>query len=475
MIRTKGMNGGQILQKLVEEKAITPQGLSWLTLAVDPWHDTAVTGFEGLPDQGIGKSVTFQVVQEISISKNTSPVPLPAGNWSVRIGNYPILQDMNVNPGVYYGDVVTQNNAVNNLLVPVQVNYAADGVDMDSVAIGGLANPQGISLPPEFCKGIVKVCGIGIEVINTTAELQRQGLMSCCRMVQPDMEPYTAYISRSSPANAWSIKTLTPIRSLPKNLQEMAMYPGFAQDEAKNGYYAPVLLKFGKERHYPLPISTLLLEDDTVAGDVNVATPINCFSSRDTTFTPPGSTTQFYTTRSQPLYYGADSNVVFFSGLSDSTTLTLRVRFILERFPNDSESQILVIATPSAPYDPAVLEIYSKAVQMLPAGVPFTENPAGEWWKQMLSKIGSVASPMLKLLPHPLAQGLARAVDVGVKALEDSEGTKRDNERVREIRAARRQARPLPPPPRQVGTTTGKIAAQATPGRKKRKKKTAKA
>lgn len=474
MIRTKGMNGGQILQKLVEEKAITPQGLSWLTLAVDPWHDTAVTGFEGLPDQGIGKSVTFQVVQELSISKNTSPVPLPAGNWSVRIGNYPILQDLDVSSGLYYGDIITQNNSTTELMVPIQVNYAADGVDMDSVAIGGLTNPQGISLPTEFCKGIVKVCGIGIEVINTTAELQRQGLMSCCRMVQPDMEPYCAYISQSVPANSWATKTVTPVRSLPKNLQEMALYPGFAQDEAKNGYYAPVLLKFGKERHYPLPISALLLEDDTAAGLVNVATPIVCHTSRNTPFTAPGNTTQFYTTRTQPLFYGADSNVIFFSGLSDATTLTLRVRFILERFPSDSESQILVIATPSAPYDPAVLEIYSKAVQMLPAGVPFTENPAGEWWKKMLSSIGSVASPMLKMLPHPLAQGLARAVDVGVRALEDSEGAKRDIEAARSVRPKRPQ-RAIAPPPKQVGTQTGRIPAQSTPGRKKRKKALTKA
>lgn len=437
------MTGGQILQKLVEQRTITPEGKAWLTLAVDPWHDNPVTDFQGLPDQGVGKSVTFQVTQEYQISKNNAPANLPVGNWSVRIGNFPILQDQRLAPGQFFGDVVSQDNSAlpltDRLIKSVMVSYAPDGADMADTALNIPLNAQGVSLPADFTKGIVKLCAMGIEVVNTTAILKKQGLMTCCRMPQPEPEIYTSYISQSTPANSWSIKSCTPMRTLPKNLAEMAKYPGFAQDEAKDGYYAPVLMKINKARHYPIPTSVLLLDDDPNAGNFSPLAPIACYSSLSQPLVVPGNATPFFVNSQLPLLTDTDSNVVFFTGLSDETTLTLRVRYILERFPSDAEGQILAIATPSAPYDPEVLVLYSKAVQQLPAGVPFTENPSGEWWKSMLMEIGKVASPLLKLLPHPLAQGGARAIDAGMLMLGEDATNKKLAGDVRKVNADKRK------------------------------------
>lgn len=474
------LTGGAILQQLVQQKTISPQGLSWLTLAVDPWHDNAVTGFEGLPDQGIGKSVTFQVVQEYSISKNNSPNPLPAGNWACRIGNFPFLQDQVVSAGNYYGQIVTQTNSTTSLLKAVQVSYAQDGVDFPDCAVNGLANnAQGISLPSSYTKGIVKLCGMGIEVINTTGELYKQGLMSCARMVQPELHQYTGYISFSTPPNLSCIQNLVPVRTLPKNLAELALYPGFMQEEAKHGYYAPVLLKPGKENNFPTPCSVLLMDDDPSAGKFPVASPIPCFTNQVSAQSVPGNTTVFYTSLDHPIFVGVDSNVVFFTGLSDQTTLTLRVRYILERFPSDAEEEILVIATPSASYDPTVLELYSKAVQALPAGCRFTDNPSGEWWKNMLTEIGKVASPLLKMLPHPLAQGLARAVDAGTLLLGEGDENRRLANEARKANQAKRKAEAAANQANQIAKAAkpitsnnrGVIAGTNAQNKKKNKKK----
>lgn len=426
-----------ILNQLVADRVLTPAGLAWLKLACDPWHDTAVNGFTGMPDQGIGKSVTFQVVREYQISKVTSPTALPAGNWSVRIGNFPILENAPVTPGLYYGDVVSQAGTA-SLMVPVQVNYAAEGADFVDTAVGGIPNAQGCSLPNDFTKGLVKVCGVGIEVINTTSTLHKQGLMSCCRMVQPEMEPFTAYIGLAG--NLWSFKTLTPIRTLPKNLAEMALYPGYAQEEAKDGYYAPVALKFGKNRNYPVPISPLLLDDDPVAGAVQPLSPISCYTGNLAILNIPGNTTNFWTTNHAPLYYGCDSNTVMFTGLSDETTLTLRVRYVLERFPSDAEGQILVIANDSATYDPVALQIYSQVVQRLPAGTPFTDNPSGEWWMKMLTEIGRVAAPLIKSIPHPLAQGIGAAIDLGLPLITNSM-SKKEKKAVKTIASGKKNGK----------------------------------
>ncbi len=127
----------------------------------------------------------------------------------------------------------------------------------------------------------------------------------------------------------------------------------------------------------------------------------------------------------------------------------------MERFPSDAEGQILVIATPAAPYDPEVLRIYSQAAMALPAGARFTDNPSGEWWKNMLSEIGKVASPLLKLLPHPLAQGLGRAVDAGVMMLGEGDENRRLANEVRKANVAKRQA--------EQASRQNKIAAPAKP------------
>lgn len=439
----------KILQDLTTARVLTPAGLAWLTLAVDPWHDNQVMGLEGLPDMTIGNSVTFQVVQEMSISKNTAPVALPSGNWSCRVGNFPVLTPENLCPGtVSRGIGISIDNSTTRDLQPIAVQYAADGVDFADTGISGLA-PQGLSVPSEYLKGQVRVLGVGIEVINTTSQLHKQGLVSYCRMTQPDSEASTMYVANSSPAQTWYETSVTPLRTLPKNLREMALYPGFAQNEAKEGYYAPVLLKPGRHRSYPVLNSTLLYDVDPTFGSQGAATDSSAYVTRPIRQAIPGAnTTEFFSPQNMPMRYDSDSNVVIFSGLSDETTLTLRVRFILERFPSDSEGQMLVISTPTAVYDPVALELYSRAVQRLPAGCPFSENPAGEWWAKMIQEVADAASPFLAAI-HP---GLGIAAK-GIGAIAGAAGSRAKTSR------KKKQAKGMQP---QVPSGAKSIAASPT-------------
>lgn len=411
-----------MLEELLLKHQVSPGGVAWLKLALDPWHDTSVDGFSGFPDEGIGKSVCFSVTQEYSIGKLRAPTPLPAGNWSCRIGNFPILTRELVARGFMTEEVFNQPTSTGYNLMPVQVDYAQDGADFASVGDASLypANAQGCTLPEEYTQGTVTVCGMGIEVVNTTADLQKQGLMTCARMVQPDFEPFQAYFAM--PAGVWATRSVAPVRALPKNLSEMALYPGFAQDSAKDGYYAPVQLKMGRHFNFPSPISTAVMESDPTSGSTVGVAPIPCHTSRLTVITV--DTVNFAIGRNFQIYVPCDSNCVMFTGLSDATTLTLRVRWILERKPSDNEKQMLVIATPSATYDPVALEIYSRVVSRMPAGVPFTENPAGEWWAKMLGELATVLGPMVAMIPHPIAKAIGAGATVGGAALQQYAGTK---------------------------------------------------
>jgi hypothetical protein len=443
----------QILQKLLDEQKLSPEGLAWLTVATDPWHDTKIKGVAGLPDTQVGDSLVFQVVQELVIVK---PAALGAGNWKVRIANQPFLQHQDVGPGTYYGDVVSIDNslAFGRELWPVQVNYALDASDFAStVPLGS----TGIELPQEFTKGTIKLIGMGIEVFNTTAEISKQGTVSYIRMSQPDTDDFAGYVSMTTPVNAWSFRNLRPFREPPKNLAEMSNYPGFAQTEAREGYYAPVIIKVNaNNRNYPITKGLLTLSEDPEGGAIPV-TGIPCHSSQNAPFLVPGNTTPFYSSRNNPIFVDTDSNVVMFTGLSDATTLTLRVRFICERFPNDSEKQMLVIATPTAPYDPVAIELYTRAISQMPSGVPFSENPAGEWWLKMINEVASLAAPLLSSI-HPLAGAGARLIGNGADSLrkdwrrERKKGEAKKppaNELIQAQRQfkAPRKSKPLPPLP----------------------------
>jgi len=69
-----------------------------------------------------------------------------------------------------------------------------------------------------------------------------------------------------------------------------------------------------------------------------------------------------------------------------------------ERFPTPSEPDLVVLAAPSAAFDPCALELYSRCMGKLPVGVPQGMNPLGEWFKDVLRKVTHYATPVLRTL-----------------------------------------------------------------------------
>jgi hypothetical protein len=86
-----------------------------------------------------------------------------------------------------------------------------------------------------------------------------------------------------------------------------------------------------------------------------------------------------------------DTSGVHFTGLSYTTTLTVNVRWLIERIPGPNEADLVVLATPSASYDSLALELYTRCVNDMPPGVMLSENPLGEWFRDALSKVSDWA------------------------------------------------------------------------------------
>jgi len=106
-----------------------------------------------------------------------------------------------------------------------------------------------------------------------------------------------------------------------------------------------------------------------------------------------------------------------FTGLSLQTTLFIRWNLYIERFPDSSLPDLVVLATPSPEYDPKALEAYSIALQDMPVGVPVAENGIGDWFSGVVNKISNVvgnvmpmAQKALSMIPHPKAQIISKGM-----------------------------------------------------------------
>lgn len=414
--------GRSMLARLVEEKQMSLEGKLWLTFALDPFHDKEIKGITGVPDGNTGKSVVCSLVQEIQIRK---PSTLGAGNWSCRIATYPVASSFALTAGR------CSNNLVNVIplgpgppvprIAPVVIDYALDGNDFAEFPL----NPDVLEIPAQYTKGPYKVGAMGVESVNTTADIYRQGLVTCARMNQTSCTP-TTFQEFNNSAALYTFIECVPIRTAPVNLAQMVLLTGNTAWKAAEGAYSVVSLKSLNDTNATSkPVFPLMLSSDFQSNDV--ATIIPCAGPQLSLIPVPGlgipTNPPLLTTQGFPGQVPMDTSIQMYTGLSDQTTLTVRVRWMLERFPNDVESDIVVLASESASYDPIALSIYSQVMQSLPAAVMFKENPKGEWWKTVLGTIADVVGSGLMAAPHPAAKAAGAAMLLANKTFNSDNAT----------------------------------------------------
>lgn len=406
--------GRAVLAQLLDTKQISPEGKAWLIFALDPFHDKDIKHVEGIPDAFGGKSVVCSVVQEIQIRK---PDPI-VGNWGVRIATYPVASRQILAKGAALDNFISTTTDGPYIIAPVQITYAPDGLDFDEFGF----NADSLEIPNAFTKGPFKVGAMGLEVINTTSDLHRQGLVTCARMNQTSLEPYTAQAFNPLQTN-WVFSSYNPIRTVPVNLKEMVLLTGNTGWKAAEGAYSVIALR-NQMTVAPMsqPRYPLLLSGDYQPMASNL---IPCASPAITVGPLPtfGPLPNYTKIGPAPGVVPMDSSVIMFTGLSAESTLTIRARWMIERYPNDNEPEIVVLARDSPAFDPIALEIYSQVMQTLPAAVMFSENPQGEWWKHVLSAIADVVGSGLLAIPHPVAKAAGAAVLAGNKLLMPDEST----------------------------------------------------
>lgn len=404
----------KVLSEMVRRQILSPAGLEWVKIATDPWHDNKVTLLRGIPDEYVGDSVVCSVVQEIRITK---PSSLPPGNWDARVTTLPNLTPMPMVKSWAKGNILYQWTS------PTGTSNPASMFDAHNVSVHCISSGSGdysnfvtpdyfLDLPSDYTKGPFKLAAMGLECVNTTSDLYRQGSLVCSRMNQSASQSYS-YTILNNTGTGGAITYLGncsayPFRTAPVNLAEANLLPGTQEWHASEGFYAAIpLLTMGSAAALTPSSGVVLLDADPQSGlvqEIRAGSPVvanTTSSDGNVSVTGPVAFCNVA---------AAHTFTALFSNLSEQTSLVLRVRYILERYPNDQEPSIVVLASPTASYDPFAFELYTQILQELPIACMVKENAETTWWQKVASVIGSIAGPLISAIPHPVAKVVGGAI-----------------------------------------------------------------
>lgn len=382
---------------------ITEEGKRWLTLALDPNHDVPVMP-AGLPDSLYPNTIVRRFQYAVDIS---CPAAITTGTWDAHIRMGPVLALRNASTYTAGND-----NAIGIQTLTASTGmWTEAGVVINRLPTGsnsftaGVANSSFSNLAPAasvFEVGPVRVLGAAIETINTTAPINQQGSVVTYRY-DPLVE-YGAQMIKLSTDTTQVFSTVATAEFFgpPVDKASAVLYQNSREFHAKEGAYSVVGLN---NVHGGFKSAT-----NRCVNISSGATNTELFWAQTATSTAPQQSV------CAPYVTMADIDSVghYYTGLSLSSTLTVKLTLIVESIPDSLDYRPL--ATPSAIYDPIALEMYLRAIADLPSGVPSSHNFSGKFWRvvrSMLStaaKYGPFVARALRATPlGPTAEGVAAA------------------------------------------------------------------
>lgn len=379
----------ETLNALERANMLTQDGRNWLVAACDPFHDTEYA-VKGYPDVATASTVVQLIKKQIQIAvPTTGPGAVATGqNWDCSIAITPALVSQiyaDLQQVDVFGNIASTTGVTGCVFGGLVSSAGPQGADMwpSPTNLGTLTvNNQSVDIQ-EYVQGNMRLIGAGFEVVNTTATLQKQGQCTAYRVPnqftnQTYYFPATGQFLQPVPGEA--------SRLPPSNLAQATILPGSRTWAAEEGAYI-VMRQNGLNNPMTQPSyipATFPLDDTTSAPPSSTL-----LESTLSNYTPTSGGQSQGTVAD--IHVPFDISGVHFTGLSYQTTLTVNVRWLVERMPGPFEADLVVLATPAAVYDPLALELYAKALADMPPGVMLKENPLGEWFRNVLGKVADWA------------------------------------------------------------------------------------
>jgi len=402
------------LSSMEGKLGLTPEGKEWLIAAVDPYHDTPLKVC-GYPDGNTAPCCSQIIKESFNIA---CPAGITTGTWDVMICMTPWakavrlfsgsrLSGTNSNPGnevsVASTGVSTQIGGVFTIALPTGASFNPNASPASTSVVYGNS-----TIADQYFLGDTRVIAKGLEVHNTTSELNRQGMCTTFHSPVPNLDEagtYTNYLNTAGAATSVNSASFIPMEMWPQSQSAAVLTPGSRQWTADQGLYIVPKLK---NLVIPATNTGFAIQPFLIGQDLSNATQ---------NLAPLGNTSGLVgsSVSSIPNVFWDNFEIVggIFSGLSLQTTLTVNYTYIIERQPDWTISDLIVLVQPPPERDNIALDLYTHISDHLPVGVPVKENGLGDWFMDALSTAADFVAPVLSVLPVPGA-GL---IGSGISAL----------------------------------------------------------
>ncbi len=382
-------NAENKFHRVCKAQGLTDAGIRWLDYALDPCKDVREDLPSGFPDKVMTNSVVQCVQQQTTV---TAP---GTTNWDCNIFVDQIWDSLQVQTTNYVANIYAQaGQSGSGYRGGLQVRSATSGIPLttdfaqpaqDLSLVPDPFNPQVVVGGAETNQSAVRLIGIGMEIHNNTAAIEKQGSV----VVWRNMEPCTKTVSNvvlnlTGTACIPTAQETLVMPDVPTTPSEAIDLPGSKIWEAAEGaYIVPVLIK---ETNPPVKKEVCAIiawdQDEGVMWYPTIQAPIG---------------TGGLMTINEAVYKTCELPVscsgAFFSGLSPQTELTVNLTYYIEIFP-DNTNVMRRNATPSCPEDMAAIELYTKIARRLPAGVPVKDNFLGAFMAG-IANLARAAAPVI--------------------------------------------------------------------------------
>jgi len=368
------------LNFLANSTGMTQEGRQWLTVAIDPFHDNEVY-VSGYPDMASGNSI-------VQCLKESTTVAAPVGlgvdaTWDCIIRTCNFLTNQ---------PLVSSATVTNVLTGPLgDTNISNGGLEIFSCLTGqNVNNPaatlltdSSIQIESSLIRRRLRVIGQGFEVHNVTPKLYANGSVTCFQQEQ-SVDRSTWALKAPLTINQGGAADFAITQNAPSSESAALKLGGSHTWEATKGCY--VVPTFQTMENPPVTASATvpMMMTNTTGGNLDDSYPVYTGAPVSTGVigwsAPVAPIAQSF-----PIPFNTAG--AYFTGLSPQSVLKINYNVFIERFPSELDTDLIVLATPSASFDPTALDAYAECMKRMPVGVPVSENGFGDWFVGGVAKI----------------------------------------------------------------------------------------
>jgi hypothetical protein len=364
-----------VLDKIGKRIGATPDGMTWLKNALDPFPDVK-RPLVGYPDTIKTPSILQYFREERSIA-----TPSIGGvNWDCNI----------YHPGYYGSETSFTTTAIQNAS-GAYVGFSNVG-QVASVARGGIevrAGVSGTNLDNGDVQAAIqesvslemrnRIVAYGFEVFNTTPELYRSGSITAWRQ-SPVLQDAVGTIVAAAGATPSACKFV--LFNDPPNTAALALnLEGSLEWDAEDGAYC-VAVQSDPDN----PLVSSFNEEACIGLSAGVTyAPGMALNSSVLSFNAGVIRSPF------------DQFGVYLTGLNTNTTLKIVKHYLVERFPTYTSADLITMAKPTPAADPRAIELYTQIASYMPTGVPVDDNFIGAFLAG-LARVARMVAPVI--IPH---------------------------------------------------------------------------